>query len=619
MAAALAQMAIAESSFRRAALKSEWGNKVRAPAKALSMDGKGKWAEAFKASRALLVWAFIFGAGVNILYLAPSLFMMQVYDRVLQTGGLGTLWFVGAILIFALAMLAFLDVTRNRLMARMSLRLDRLLAPALLQAAQQREPQQEGARRQVMRVFDSFRQALTGPAAGAVMDAPWAPIYVAVCFLIHPVIGMVTLAGSGILVLLAMRNERALRSAIAQASEMAPRLYAEQEADDAFAEAARALGMRKVLIERHLQSRADINQLQARSLFGASTYAGLTRFVRLALQSTALGVGAWLAVEGKISPGALIAGSILTSRALAPLEQIVGAWRQIGEARNAARAAQQALEDRESVQSRTALPAPRGDLRLERVSARASGTERAALLDLTLGIAPGEILGVIGPSGAGKSTLARIASGASPPDAGIVRLDGANIADWDSDALGAHIGYVPQEIALLGGTIAENIRRFENRDTANAAEIDAETVEAARCAGAHEMILRLPGGYDTVLGRSGRGLSLGQSQRIALARALYRAPSLLVLDEPNAHLDQEGEAAVIEALRAAKARGAAILVIAHRAGVLAVADRLAVLREGRLDAVGPRDEITARLAQAAQQAGVAQLRPRDQPTLEARS
>lgn len=564
---------------------------------------------ALKAGRELLVWAAVFSAGVNLLYLSPSLFMMQVYDRVLQTGGLTTLAFVGAVLLFALAVLAFLDAMRARLMGRLSFRLDRLLAPALLEAAQRREDQPgEGQQRQIMRAFDSFRQALTGPAATAVLDAPWAPIYVAVCFLIHPLIGLVTLIGGGLLILLAMRNERALRGVLAQSGQLGPRLYAAQEADNAFAEAARALGMRRVMVARQLNNRAELNALQATALFGASSYSSLTRFLRLALQSTALGVGAWLAVERQISPGALIAGSILASRALAPLEQIVSAWRQIGEARNAFEAIKQVLGLADDGPPRTALPAPRGALRLERVSARVPGTDRAALNDVSLSLSPGEVLGVIGPSGAGKSTLARIASGALPPDLGAVRLDAASLVDWDSDALGAHVGYLPQEIALLEGSIAENIRRFEPRDEANAVEIDSAVVEAAKRAGAHDMILRLPGGYDARLGLGGRGLSLGQSQRVALARALYKEPALLVLDEPNAHLDQDGESALVEALKDAKARGAAILIVAHRAGVLALADRLAVLRDGRIEAIGPRDEIVARLAAAS---GGAPMRPRE--------
>jgi ATP-binding cassette subfamily C protein len=314
------------------------------------------------------------------------------------------------------------------------------------------------------------------------------------------------------------------------------------------------------------------------------------------LQSAALGIGAWLAVERQISPGALIAGSILTSRALAPLEQIVGSWRQLGEARNAYFSVRDLLAAAPRQMVHTILPKPTGALRVERVGIRLSD-ERPVIAEVSFAVEPGEVLGVIGASGAGKSTLARAIAGAIQPDVGIVRLDDANFLDWDADTLGSHIGYLPQEVLLLSGTIAENIRRFTAASD-SAGEMDG-AVAAAIAAGVHQQILRLPKGYETELGLGGSGLSMGQAQRIALARALYGDPALLVLDEPNAHLDQEGEAALLQAVNNAKARGAATVLVAHRQGPISICDRLLVLQNGRVEMIGPRDEVLTRLASAA--------------------
>lgn len=569
-------------------------------------------ADALAASRGIVVWALAFACGVNLLYLAPSLYMMQVYDRVLQTGGLATLGFISVVLALALFTLAFLDAMRSRLMARMSLRVDRILAPHLLSAALAQSVKGGDPRRaQALREFDTLRQALAGPAAMALLDAPWAPIFVIVCFMIHPWIGLLTLGGGAALVALAVWNEYALREALKDASAMAPRIYAAQEADGASAETIRALGMRRVLIARQMAARKELNDLQTSSQFRSSSFTSATRFLRMALQSGVLGLGGYLAVERQISPGALIAGSILAARALAPLEQIVGAWRQIGQARSAFKLVNEALLADAPTRSFTTLPAPRGDLRVERVGARVPNSDRIALNDVSFALASGEVLGVVGPTGAGKSTLARLIAGARTPDAGVVRLDMANFTDWDPEALGRHIGYMPQEIGLLAGAIGENISRFAPRTGADAAEIDAAIVAAARSAGAHDLILRLPKAYDTPLGLGGAGLSPGQAQRVALARALFRDPALIVLDEPNSALDAEGENALVEAVRSAKARGAAIVIVAHRAGVLAIADKLLVLRDGRVESFGPREDVQRRLAEAQAGANLKPLRPRE--------
>ncbi|MBX9746666.1 MAG: type I secretion system permease/ATPase [Hyphomonadaceae bacterium] len=547
---------------------------------------------ALAASRNIIVWAVVFSAGLNLLYLAPSLFMLQVYDRVLTTGGMTTLGLLTAVLTFALVVLALLDMTRNRLAARLGLRLNRILSPTIIELESNPSTGPGHLNRgQAARDFDAMRQAFLSPAAMALLDAPWTLVFVGACFLIHPLIGILTLIGGIVLLAIAFRHEHALAPAVAEGLELSTRYYSAQEADRSVAEATRALGMRPALAARQLQRREAVVGAQARASFTQSAYGSLSRFWRLLLQSLVLAAGAYLAVQQLISPGALIAGSILASRALSPLDQIVGGWRQLVQARLSYRRLVDMIDKAPPQPQRTVLPAPRGALSFERVGVRFHGSVRPAVHSLTFALEPGEMLAVVGHSGAGKSTLARLAVGIVTPDLGFVRLDGASLLDWDPDALGRHIGYLPQDVSLTTGTVAENIRRFDPASP----DADARAIAAARTAGAHDLILHLPKAYDTELGPRGRGLSLGQAQRIALARALYGDPALIVLDEPNAHLDVDGEAALVAALSDAKARGATILAIVHRPTVVAIADRVMVLREGGIEMVGPRDEVARRL------------------------
>ncbi len=563
---------------------------------------------ALRACRNLVAWAILFSAAINLLYLAPSLFMLQIYDRVLNTGGMTTLMLLGVVLVFALTVLGLLDMTRQRLAARFSLRLNRLLAPTVAELTVKRDADAGDIKRaQAARDFDALRMAFVSPAAYAVLDAPWILVFVAACFIIHPIVGVVTLLGGAILLTIALRHEHAIRPAVARTAEAGPRYYAGEAAGLAVAETVRALGMSNVMVERQLERRADLVAAQTQTVWVQSAYGSMSRTWRLLLQSLVLGVGAWLAVERQITPGALIAGSILAARALAPLEQIVGGWRQIEQARLAYGNLIKLIDAVPPEAARTALPAPSGELRFERVSVRVPDASRLALNAVTFILSPGISLGIIGPSGAGKSTLARVAVGALAPDAGVVRLDSANLADWDQDALGRYIGYLPQDISLLSGTVGENIRRFAPASP----EADALTIAAAQAAGAHDMILRLPKAYETELGARGRGLSMGQAQRVALARALYNDPVLLVLDEPNAHLDADGETALIQAINHAKARGAAIITVAHRAGVIGAMDRLIVLRDGVIEQAGDREEVTRALGRAQPGGNLTPLRPRE--------
>jgi PrtD family type I secretion system ABC transporter len=555
-------------------------------------------AAALRACRPHFLAAAAFSALINLLLLAPTIYMMQVYDRVVPTDGKLTLLYLTLVVAFALGTQTALEAVRTRLLVLASLRLDRLLAGGILQRLM--SALSPGSSSQGMREFDIVRQALSGPVAVAAFDIPWMPIYVIVAFMIHPALGAMTIVGGALLLVLAILNERATRQRAREAFQAQTVAYASQEAAATNAEVVRALGMRGALRERQLFDRRKGLELAAKAQFTGGGYSAATKFIRMFLQSAALGLGAWLAVDRQISAGSIIAASVLLSRALQPIEQVVGAWTMVGQARGALNNLIKLFPSRDLEISGTQLPAPTGALALEQVSVRAPGDGPLLLRGVSLRLMPGEILGVIGPSGAGKTTLARLAAGATTPDAGAVRLDGANMTDWDGDRLGRFIGYVPQDSALIAGSIKDNISRFATWSGGDPTTVDAAVVAAAQAAGVHELILRLPAGYDTVLGAGGRGLSAGQAQRVALARALYDNPCLLVLDEPNSALDADGEAALNQTILAAKARGAAVLIVAHRTGILNIADRLLVLRDGQVERLGPRTEVIAQMAAAAQ-------------------
>lgn len=554
--------------------------------------------------------AFIFSALVNILYLAPTLYMLQVYDRVMSTGGVMTLVFITIVIVLALGTLTVLDNMRSRLLVRAGLRLDRLLAGEVLGRLISRAKAGAGAPKvgQAMREFDTFRQTLAGPGMLSLFDAPWTPIYLAFCFILHPLLGLVTLIGGAILVTLAILNERSVKPKLMKAGEAAAAAYMAQETAANSAEVVKALGMRNALVARQLTDRTVATEMQAEAAFAGGKYTGAIKFVRLSLQSLALGLGAYLAIERQISGGAVIAASVLLSRALQPLEQVVGAWTGIINGRQAFNTISDLFTTYPPERPRTQLPPPKGLVQVEQVGVRIG--EAMILKGISMSILPGEVVGLIGPSGAGKTTLARVVAGAVPPDFGTVRLDGGDLKDWESDRLAKYVGYLPQDSILFHGTIRDNISRFQSFTGAPAEEIDAKVIAAAQAAGAHEMILRLPKGYDSMLGVGGKGLSSGQSQRIAFARAIYGSPAMIVLDEPNAHLDAEGEGALMRTLLELKERGAAVLLVAHRTGILNAADKLLVLRDGSVEMFGPRDDVVARLQQ--QEKGA---RPGPRPTV----
>lgn len=551
---------------------------------------------AFASCKPHFLWAAGFSALLNLLYLAPTLYMLQVYDRVVPSRGHLTLVFLTLVLAFALATLSLLDAVRSRLFVRASMRLDRQLAGVILDSTLAR-PLGSGdvLTRQAMREFDILRQTLTGGALMSLFDAPWIPIYLLVCFLLNPLLGLVVLVGGGLLMAVTWRNEQVTKAGLQRASEAANYAYVSQEQSAGAADTVRALGMRQAMVTRHLAERESAGRLQAEASFATGGYMAVTRFVRLFLQSFALGMGAWLAIDGKLSAGAIFAASFLVARALAPLEGMLGAWKGLGQARNAWVTLDRLLQQSPSV-ALTILPPPQGALEVDRLVVMKPRGDGAILQGLRFQIPPGEVVAIIGPSGAGKSTLLRTLAGAGGLYSGAIRFDGAEMKDFDLERLAKQIGYLPQETTLFSGTVKENIARFSNYVEDDPVRVDDRVIEAAMACGAHEMILRLEEGYDTRLGWGGKGLSAGQAQRVAMARALFGQPRLLMLDEPNAHLDSDGEAILVDTIRKQKARGATVLVVAHRTGVLSAVDRLLVMREGHIDMFGPRDEVLARLA-----------------------
>jgi ATP-binding cassette subfamily C protein len=445
---------------------------------------------------------------------------------------------------------------------------------------------------QAIREFDLIRQTLSGNAVIALFDAPWTPIYILVCFIVHPLLGTFTLAGAVILGMLAWWGERASQGPLEAANDVAKRAYVSYDQSIAASGVIRALGMRRAMVARQLRQRDSMIALQAEASFSAGSYVTAARFVRISLQSLVIGLAALLAIDDQISGGAIFASSFLAARALAPVEQIIGSSRSFVQARSAYRLLSEMLAGPPQI-SVTELPAPQGALRVEQLAVLNPQRDKAILQNVSFALEPGDTVAVIGPSGAGKSTLMKAIVGAVPLERGAVRFDGADRDDWDPERLARYIGYLPQEPSLVEGTVKENIARF--RSELDEGAVDSQVVEAAVAAGAHDLVLRLTAGYDYPLGWAGLGISAGQAQRIALARALFGAPRVVLLDEPNAHLDSEGDAQLMKTISDLRAQRVTVLVVTHRPSILPVVEKVLFMRDGRVEAFGPREEVLRRI------------------------
>lgn len=521
---------------------------------------------------------------LNLLLLVTSIYMLQVYDRVLSSGSLDTLLWLTLIALFAVAIYGLLEQSRRMVLGRTAGWLDgELSAPMLQQAMEARLAGQAG--RAGTRDVSDMRKFFAGDAVLAFLDAPWSLVFLVFIWLLHPVLGIVATIGALVLLALALANDALTRR---RQAELAGLTRVHQESATRFVDAGETispLGMARAVFDGWRQRQASIVAEQQALADRTTTILSIARSIRQGLQIGILGTGAYLVLGGEITAGAMIAASIVMGRALAPIERATGAWRAFVAARTA-QASLAGLFDEKTRKDapRVALPRPTGRFAFDEVIYVPPGNREPVLAGISFALDPGENCAVLGPSGAGKSTLCRLAVGAWRPTRGHVRLDGADVFDWHPEHLGPHIGYLPQQVELLPGTVAQNIARFQ--------QIDSDAViRAAKTAGVHELILALPDGYETEISLHSRRISLGQRQRLALARALYGEPAFVVLDEPNANMDEVGDRALLEALTALKRAGSTVLIVTHRASVLKCADKILALHGGAMTRFGPRDDV----------------------------
>ena len=528
---------------------------------------------------------------INLLYLTGSFFMLEIYDRVLPSRSVPTLVGLAVIAFVLYAFQGVLDLLRGRVLVRIGASLDEALNRRVfdLLVRLPLKTRTVGDGLQPVRDLDQVRAFLSSLGPAALFDLPWMPLYLGICFLFHFWIGVTALVGAIVLVAITLLTEMRTREPTRAASMTGQTRNALAEASRRNAEVLQAMGMGGRVAERWREANAKYMASQQRASDVAGGMGAISKVLRMALQSAVLGVGAYLVIEQQATAGIIIASSILTSRALAPVELAIANWRGFVAARQSWRRLTELFAALPVRGEPMALPRPSAAFAVEGVSATPPGGQRFVVQDVTFALKAGNGLGIIGPSASGKSSLARLLVGVWTPIRGKVRLDGAALEQWDPEALGRHVGYLPQDVELFAGTVADNIARFEP-------EPDAEAVlEAAKAANVHDLILRLPDGYDTQIGEGGTALSAGQRQRIALARALYRDPFLIVLDEPNSNLDAEGEQALTQAILGARARGRIVVVIAHRPSALAGVDLILMLADGKAQAFGPKDEVLSKV------------------------
>jgi ATP-binding cassette subfamily C protein len=562
-------------------------------------QGRSELSEALSSCRAAFMSVGITSGVISLLYLTGSFYMLEVYDRVLPSRSVPTL--VG-LSVLALALFLFqgvLDLLRTRILMRIGAVLDARLSGRVFEVLVQL-PLRTGLKGdglQPLRDLDQIRSFVSSLGLAALFDLPWLPVYVAICFLFHPWIGVASLIGACILVTLTLLNDRKARAPTRRATELGITRNSIAESARRNAEALQAMGMRGTIAAQWYAANSDYMAVQRRLSDTTGGIGAASKVFRMLLQSAVLGLGAYLVLQGQATAGVIIASSIMVARALAPVELSIAHWKGFVAARQGWERLGQLLTRLPSEVEKTELPRPQRSVSLENIVVVPPGAQNPVVADVSFSLQAGNGLGIIGPSASGKSSLARAIVGAWIPARGKVRLDGAALEQWSHEALGPHIGYVPQDVELFAGTIANNIARFDRQESSE------HVIAAARAAGVHDLILRLPNGYDTQIGEAGSNLSAGQRQRIALARALYRDPFLVVLDEPNSNLDAEGDQALGQALAAVRARGGIVIVIAHRQIALTAVDLVMVLANGRVQMLGPKEEVLRKLRQPAPAAG----------------
>ena len=533
---------------------------------------------------------------INMLMLMPTIYMLQMYDRVLGSRNEMTLYMITLITLCLYLLLSGLEWVRSRVLIRVGAEMDEKLHARVFNAAFANNLNSTGANAgQALADLTRFRQFVTGNGVFAFFDAPWFPIYLAVIFILHPMLGWFSIAGAIIAIILTLVNEFATRGPLAQANQAAMQAGNFATNNLRNAEVIEAMGMLDNLRARWKKRNQELLTLQTIASDRAGLISAFSKFFRISQQSLILGLGAYFVIKGEMGASGMIAGSILMGRALAPVDLLIGSWKGLVGARVSFKRLEEMLKAYPAREETMPLPPPSGSLLAESVVASAPGSRTTILKGVSFALNPGEAMALIGPSASGKSTLARLLVGVWPAISGKVRLDGADIYAWNKIEVGPHIGYLPQDVELFDGTIAENIARF--------GEIDHEKViAAAQMTGVHDLILHFPQGYDTPIGVGGSFLSGGQRQRIALARAVYGNPSVVVLDEPNANLDDQGEVALVNAIAGLKKAGCTVVLITHRTSVISCVDKILVLSDGQVAAFGPRDQVLKGLAEGAAQA-----------------
>jgi PrtD family type I secretion system ABC transporter len=545
---------------------------------------------ALAATRQAFVGVAILSAVSNILMLVSPLFMMQVYDRVLTSHSIPTLAALSLLAAGIYAVLAIIEILRSKILLQIGRRLDEQLnMPSIMATLAVPVAGQEGAQSAPLRDLDQIRQFMSGPGPIAIADLPWMPIFVFLLYLFHPLFGLAVVGGAIVLLSLTLCSELLLRKPSRQAAQRLASRWELSEAGRRNADSLRAMGMQTGFAKRVETAHEQYSAENLRSSNLTATFTAIAKIFRLALQSGMLALGALLVIDQLASAGAIIAASVLTSKALAPIEMATGQWRNFISARQSARRLQDTFNRIRPEATEMRLPVPSRSLSVAGLAVAAPGDGKMLVQNVSISLFSGQAVGIIGPSGSGKSSLGRALTGAWPAHKGTIRLDGAELTQWDSDRLGPSIGYLAQNVELFAGTVADNIGRFSPSATPE------KIMEAAKLANVHELILSLPNGYDTQVGTGASTLSGGQRQRIGLARALYGNPFLIVLDEPNSNLDAEGEESLTSAVMAARQKGAIVIVIAHRANMLKVVDHVLVVNNGTMTAFGPRDEVLGKL------------------------